>query len=202
MHQRMNDILRCAGLVIGLYLICAVGCGSLFEGPLVAIETDAGEIIVRVDEARAPQTAGQFLKIVDLGLYKESAFYRVVREDNQDTGQVKITVIQGGLELSGRDSMIAPIPHESTKETGIRHQNGTISMARAEPGTATSEFFICIGPQPELDFGGRRNPDGQGFAAFGRVILGMDIVRKIQAMPADGQMLTPPVQIHSITRVD
>jgi peptidyl-prolyl cis-trans isomerase A (cyclophilin A) len=86
--------------------------------------------------------------------------------------------------------------------TGIRHLDGAISMARGRPDTATSDFFLCIGDQPSLDFGGLRNPDGQGFAAFGRVTKGMDIVRKIQTLPADDkQKLTPPVKILKISRI-
>ena len=83
------------------------------------------------------------------------------------------------------------------RATGLRHLDGTLSMARDGPDTATGDFFICIGDQPELDFGGRRHPDGQGFAAFGRVVRGMDVVRAIQAAPADAQHLTPPVRILS-----
>ena len=94
-----------------------------------------------------------------------------------------------------------PIIHETTKETGVLHTDGTISYARNEPGTATLEFFICIGDQPELDYGGRRNPDRQGFAAFGRVIKGMDVVQKIHEQPAEGQMLNPKIEIFNIERV-
>ncbi|MRR10606.1 peptidylprolyl isomerase, partial [bacterium] len=94
-----------------------------------------------------------------------------------------------------------PLPLERTRDTGLRHLDGTISMARAEPDTATHHFFICIGDQPELDFGGRRNPDGQGFAAFGRVIRGMELIRQIHSSPADGQLLAPPVQIQRAVRV-
>ena len=89
---------------------------------------------------------------------------------------------------------------ERTTETGVSHRDGTISMARDGPDTATSDFFICIGDQPELDFGGKRNPDGQGFAAFGRVVRGMDVVRQIQTARARGQLLTPPIEIVAIAR--
>lgn len=113
---------------------------------------------------------------------------------------VKIEVIQGGL-FSDERTRYFPIPHETTQATGILHKDGVISYARAEPGTAGSEFFICMGDQPELDFGGKRNPDGQGFAAFGRVIEGMDIVRKIQRLPEKDQMLTQQVKILNIERI-
>jgi peptidyl-prolyl cis-trans isomerase A (cyclophilin A) len=115
---------------------------------------------------------------------------------------VKIAVIQGGLACSWPDSQFTAIIHETTERTGLRHLDGTISMARSKPGSATSEFFICVGDMPELDFGGRRNPDGQGFAAFGRVTEGMDIVQAILRQPADGQMLNPRITIDNIMRVD
>ena len=95
---------------------------------------------------------------------------------------------------------MAPVAHETTAQTGILHTDGVISMARDAPGTATTEIFICVGDQPSLDFGGMRNPDGQGFAAFGRVVSGMDVVRAIHQSPAGGQTLTPPVAITAMTR--
>ena len=94
-----------------------------------------------------------------------------------------------------------PIELERTSVTGLRHIDGTLSMARGGPDSATSSFFICIGNQPALDFGGHRNLDGQGFAAFGRVTRGMDVVRKIQASAAEAQRLTPPVTITRIVRI-
>ena len=109
-------------------------------------------------------------------------------------------MIQGGLY--SEEEMYPPIVHETTLKTGIKHTDGVISMARNEPGSATSEFFICVGDQPELDFEGKRNPDGQGFAAFGRVVKGMDIVRKIHQKPVDGQMLDPEILIVNITRLE
>jgi peptidyl-prolyl cis-trans isomerase A (cyclophilin A) len=117
---------------------------------------------------------------------------------NQPHNNVKIQVIQGGLFDDHDPKMLPPIPLETTKETGLHHENGTLSMARDEPNSATSEFFICIGDQPSLDYGGKRNPDGQGFAAFGKVIKGMDVVRKIQMQPAVGQQLKPHIQIRQI----
>jgi len=113
---------------------------------------------------------------------------------------VKIGVIQGGLLREDHPDMLPPIPHETTRETGLKHLDGTISMARDAPGTASSEFFICVGDQPELDYGGRRNPDGQGFAAFGKVIRGMNVVCKIQHLPEKGQMLKEPVKIEMVVK--
>ncbi len=95
---------------------------------------------------------------------------------------------------------LTPIAHETTESTGILHRDGVISMARLEPGTATTEIFICVGDQPELDYGGRRNPDGQGFAAFGRVIDGMHVVRAIHQVPANGQYLDQPIPMLEVRR--
>src|SRR5262249_54775092 len=94
-----------------------------------------------------------------------------------------------------------PIPLETTKATGLRHRDGTVSMARMSPNSATSDFFICIGDQPALDFGGKRNPDGQGFAAFGRVVRGTGVVQKIPESPAKGETLTPSIPFLAATRV-
>jgi peptidyl-prolyl cis-trans isomerase A (cyclophilin A) len=165
----------------------------------VIIHTELGEIYARLDLKRAPVTSGNFLRYVDAGLFDSTSFYRVVRMDNQPQNPVKIEVIQGGRnEKEGNG--FPPIDHETTGMTSIRHRNGTISMARDKPGSATSEFFICIGNQPELDFGGLRNPDGQGFAAFGKIIKGMDVVKKIHTIHAAGQYLEKPVFILKITR--
>ena len=115
--------------------------------------------------------------------------------DNQPNNKIKIEVIQGGLGFDDSPLSLSPIEHETTDKTGILHKDGVISMARMEPGTASSEIFICVGDQPELDFGGKRNPDGQGFAAFGKVMKGMDVVRNIQSKPNKEQMLVTPVNI-------
>jgi peptidyl-prolyl cis-trans isomerase A (cyclophilin A) len=167
--------------------------------PRVLVRTDLGDIHVELDTIHAPITSANFLRYVDLGFYRFGRFHRTVRADNQPDHKVKIAVVQAGLDAL-RVKDFPPIKLERTKATGLRHTDGTISMARDGPDTATSDFFICIGDQPALDYGGKRNPDGQGFAAFGRVILGMDVVRKIQAAPARGQTLEPPVRILDIVR--
>ncbi len=153
----------------------------------VRIETSLGTIWAEVDTVMAPVTANNFLRYVDLGLYNGGSFYRTVRMDNQPDNEVKIEVIQGGIDRSRREELSEPIPMEPTSVTGILHLDGTLSMARGGPDTARAEFFICIGAQPELDQGGRRNSDGWGFAAFGRVRVGMEVVRLIQAQEAEGQ---------------
>jgi peptidyl-prolyl cis-trans isomerase A (cyclophilin A) len=167
--------------------------------PRVLIQTELGNIEVEIDSVRAPITAANFLRYVDLDFYRVGRFHRTVRADNQAGNPVKIAVVQAGLDsLRVRD--FPPIPLERTSVTKLKHTDGAISMARDGPNTATSDFFICIGDQPSLNYGGKRNPDGQGFAAFGRVVLGMDLVRKIHQAPAVGQKLEPPIRIEDIVR--
>ncbi len=166
----------------------------------VVLQTEKGDIELELDEGRAPVTVRNFLMYVDAGLYEGGVFHRTVTPDNQPQSPVKIEVIQGGINPARISEDKAPIVLERTKDTGLKHVDGAISMARDTPDTATSDFFICIGSQPELDFGGRRNPDGQGFGAFGRVVKGMDVVRTIQQLPSSEQQLTPPVKILKATR--
>src|SRR6266481_5191296 len=166
----------------------------------VVIKTGAGDIEVELDAAKAPNTVANFLKYVDGKFYDGGRFHRTVTPDNQPDNKVKIEVIQAGINPEKAKQEFAPIKLERTRDTKLSHKDGTISMARDGPDTATSDFFICIGDQPELDFGGKRNPDGQGFAAFGQVVKGMDVVKKIQAAPAKEQALKPPVKIIKIRR--
>ncbi|MFO0585182.1 MAG: peptidylprolyl isomerase [Anaeromyxobacter sp.] len=163
----------------------------------VVMTTELGELELAVDVVHAPLTARNFLRYVEAGHYDGGRFHRTVtlKPDNQPNNKVKIEVIQGGVAPAQESKGWPAIGLERTTKTGLKHLDGTISMARAEPDSATSDFFVCIGPQPELDFGGKRNPDGQGFAAFGQVVKGLDVVRRIQAAPADGQTLTPAVRI-------
>ncbi len=166
----------------------------------VLIETEMGEIEVEVDILRAPVTAANFLRYVDARHYDGGRFHRTVKMDNQPDKKIKIEVIQAGVSPEKAKSDFPAIPLERTSKTGLHHKDGAISMARDGADTATSDFFVCIGDQPELDFAGKRNPDGQGFAAFGRVVRGMDVVGKIQMAPAEGQSLKPPVRILKIRR--
>ena len=167
--------------------------------PRVVIQTEFGNIEVEIDTVHAPLTAANFLRYVDLGFYRFGRFHRTVRADNQPDNKVKIAVVQAGLD-SLRVKDFPPIKLERTSVTKLQHKDGTISMARDGPDTGTSDFFICVGDQPALDYGGKRNPDGQGFAAFGRVMLGMDVVRKINAAPAKRQALEPAIRIKNIVR--
>ena len=167
----------------------------------ILIATELGEIEVEVDPARAPVTTENFLYYVDSGHYDGGQFHRTVTRDNQPANDVKIEVVQASVAGVKENEEREPIALERTSSTGLSHREGTISMARDGPDSATSSFFLCIGAQPELDFGGKRNPDGQGFAAFGRVVRGMDVVRKIQASPHEEQRLTPPIRIRSMRRI-
>ena len=180
-----------------LFIFCflLVTSAEVAANPKVMIRTGLGDITLELYVDKAPITAGNFLKYVRENRLQGAAFYRVVRGDNQPHNKVKIAVIQGGLMDDIPGQSLPAIAHETTTETGILHKDGVISMARLGPGTATSEFFICVGDQPELDFGGKRNPDGQGFAAFGRVIKGMEIVRRIQQQPDKKQYLDPVIKI-------
>ena len=166
----------------------------------ISIETELGPIQLELYPDRAPTTVSNFLRYVDENRYDDFHFYRVVHMENQPDNDVKIEVIQGGLGFDKHPMELPAIIHETTNKTGIRHLNGTLSMARMDPGTASSEIFLCINDQPELDYSGKRNPDGQGFAAFGKVISGMDLIRKIQLLPETKQMLDKVVKVNSIQR--
>ena len=170
------------------------------KNPSIIFETELGNITVELHLDKAPITAANFLRYVDENRLTEATFYRTVRDGNQENNPVKINVIQGGLYEDNHPMMLEPIAHENTKQTGIKHLDGVISMARYTPGTATSEFFICVGDQPALDYGGGRNNDGAGFAAFGKVTEGMDVVHLIHQAKADGQYHNPRIKILSIKR--
>ena len=163
------------------------------------IKTSLGDITVELYPKKAPITVANFLKYVDARLYDNTTFFRSVTLNNQQKDSLKIEVIQGGEVDSTK--VFAAIPLERTSKTGLLHKNGAISMARDTPDSATCSFFICINDQASLDFGGKRNKDGQGFAAFGKVTKGMDVVKKIQILaPNDNQYFKPPVMILSIIR--
>jgi peptidyl-prolyl cis-trans isomerase A (cyclophilin A) len=173
----------------------------------VKMQTIHGEIELELYPDKAPESVTNFLRYVDSGHYDGSSFYRTVRYDN-DNGTPKIEVIQGGRGEA--KPPFTAISHETTEQTGILHADGVISMARGKPGTASSEFFICIGSQPGLDFGESRNSDMQGFAAFGKVVGGMDVVRSIHQLPSaaasdsvyvEGQIIEDPAIITSMQRL-
>ena len=190
-----------------LLVLLAFGAGGLAlaapaaDDPVrVVIETGMGAFELEVDVGRAPVTAGNFLRYVDGGRYDGGTFFRTVHAENQPDDSIRIAVIQGGRNPDAATDAFPAIALERTSETGLTHVDGAVSMGRTGPDTATHSFFICVGDQPSLDFGGMRNPDGQGFAAFGRVTGGMDVVRAIHAAPYEAQQLTPPVRIERAYR--
>lgn len=171
---------------------------------IVTIETSIGIIEVEIDDVRAPITAANFLRYVDEKMYDGGRFHRAVRLDNQARKDVMIEVIQGGRSPEQAKAVrgFGTIPLERTSVTTLTHVDGAISMARGNTAdSASSDFFLCVGANPSLDFGGARAADGQGFAAFGRVIKGMDVVRKIQAgQTNDREQLLAPIAIVSVRR--
>ncbi|NQU33464.1 MAG: peptidylprolyl isomerase [Bacteroidetes bacterium] len=174
-------------------VILLISCKQ--NNPTIVIETELGNITIELYEKQAPITTQNFIKYIAEKRYLGATFYRVVTLDNQKNSKIKIEVIQGGLYEDDHPQALPPIVHENTNVTGILHKDGVISMARYEAGTATFEFFICVGDQPSLDFGGSRNSDNHGFAAFGKVIGGMDVVRKIHKQPDSAQYLVPRIPI-------
>lgn len=171
---------------------------------IVTIETSLGSIDVEIDATHAPISAANFLKYVDAKMYDGGRFHRAVRLDNQARKDVMIEVIQGGRdpEQSKTVKGFGPIALERTSVTTLKHVDGAISMARGNAAdSASSDFFLCVGAQPSLDFGGARAADGQGFAAFGRVVKGMDIVRRIQAGKTnDREQLLEPITVVRVYR--
>ena len=165
-----------------------------------SIETTQGDIIIELYPEKAPITVANFLKYVDDELYSNTTFFRTTTLANEADREHKIEVIQGGY--IAEEKSFPAIQMETTDNTGIKHLDGVLSMARNSPNTATSSFFICINDQPALNFAGKRNPDGYGFAAFGRVIKGMDIVTKIHTQENKNQILLEPVLIKSIKRIN
>lgn len=170
--------------------------------PVVEISTPSGKIYVEIYEDRAPKTSAAFLKNVDDKLYENSSFYRILNRENQPSDASKSELIQGGIWEKNADKAqsLQGIPHESTDITGILHKRGTISLARQDTGTATTEFFILLEDDEGYDYGGEANPDKQGYAAFGRVVKGMDVVNQIYNHPTSGQRFQKSIPIYKIER--
>lgn len=184
-----------------LSLVTAVTAQESPAPVQIEIRTELGPITLELYPSSAPVTVTNFLRYVDGGFFAGGSFHRTVHQGNQPNDSIRIAVIQGDINGGMGGHRFGSIDLERTHLTGLQHVDGTISMARDGPDTATSSFFICVGDQPELDYGGRRNPDGQGFGAFGVVLEGMDVVRAINRSPAEGQNLTPPIKILDVIRV-
>ncbi|HEX5215125.1 MAG TPA: peptidylprolyl isomerase [Vicinamibacterales bacterium] len=194
-------------------LLCAVVSGVGAQTPAasevrVRIDTEHGAIVLALDPAHAPLTVANFLKYVDGGYYTGGRFHRATRPDNYVAAppdRPPMQIIQGGINpdrAKEAEASIPPVPLERTTLTGLKHVAGVVSMARgADADSGRSDFFILLDDQPSMDVGGKRYPDGQGFAAFGKVVEGLDVVKKINGEPVKGQALTPPVPIKSITRL-
>ena len=196
-------------LVYALLAVASAAAAPIAYQPanaVVVFETAKGKIEIEVDAARAPISAANFLKYVDGGFYNGGTVNRAVRPDNTVRHDVEIQVIQFQIDRARRAGQFPPVPMERTSVTGLKHLDGAVSMARSGPDTATASFSIVIGDQPEMDFGGKRNPDGQGFAVFGRVVKGMDVVKAIQASPTGPtgpygpESLNPPIAIVKASR--
>lgn len=157
------------------------------------LETSLGKIEVELFTDKAPLSAGHFIRMVREGYLNKGSFYRTVTMENQPRNKVKILVVQGGLMEDRLVDKAPRVAHETTEQTGLSHLRGALSFARSEPGSASTEFFITLRDEPELDFGGKRNPDGQGFAVFGRVVSGMDVVEKIHRLKEKGQRILEPL---------
>jgi peptidyl-prolyl cis-trans isomerase A (cyclophilin A) len=199
--KTMKEIL----LIFTVLTVFIITTAAQTSEVLVRIETSFGQIDLAIDTKRAPVTSSNFLKYVDAGLYDGGRFHRATRPDNYKPAppnRPPMELIQGGINPDRRAEGFPPIPLERTSVTGLKHVVGIVSMARgAEADTARSDFFILLDDQPSLDFGGKRFDDAQGAAAFGRVVAGLDVVRKIQQQPVQDQSLTPPVTILKIARV-
>ncbi|MBX9460090.1 MAG: peptidylprolyl isomerase [Brevundimonas sp.] len=193
----MRTTMMAAALALSACATQAAGA----DKPRVVLETDAGRMVLELELDRAPLTVCNFLSYVTDGDYEAGSFFRtVVSETNSNPNP--IDVIQAATPRGADDTLRPPIPLERTRDTGLSHVAGAVSMARDGPDTATSSFFIVTQAAPALDFGGRRNPDGQGFAAFGRLVEGLDVARRIQMSPADAEEeLTPPVLIRTATLI-
>ena len=193
----MRTMMMAAALVLSACATTANGA----DKPRVVLETDAGRMVVELEPERAPLTVCNFLSYVTDGDYEAGSFFRTVVSATNDNPN-PIDVIQAATPRGSDDDLRPPIPLERTRDTGLSHTAGAVSMARDGPDTATSSFFIVTRDTPSLDFGGGRNPDRQGFAVFGRLVEGLDVARRIQMSPADAEeQLTPPVLIRTATLI-
>lgn len=176
---------------------------TAYTNPMIKIHTKYGAIIAELYQDKAPITVANFLNYIDKELFNGSSVFRIVNESNPaqlEDDNAKIQVVQCGIMPQDK-RLLSPIPHEPTNQSGIKHIDGTLSMARFEPGTADGSFFFCINDQPELDFGGKRYSDGLGFAAFGQLITGRDVLTQLYHCAEAKEYLANPIGITSIVRL-
>lgn len=178
------------------------GCKPNYSNPHIIIHTEMGDIEVELYPKQAPKTVHAFLNYLDSGYYNNSSFYRVLLNEGL-TNESNSGIIQAGIWLTNNSKYpnLKGIDHESTKLSGLSHISGTLSLARTAVGTGNTEFFICIGNQTQFDYGNINNGDTAGFAAFGKVYKGMDIVRQIQTQKATGENFNKKITITSIERM-
>lgn len=187
------------GLLLALSALPASAAGPATAR--VRIETSLGAIVVELDLKRAPITSANFLAYAEEKRFDGTSFYRAARNKGDPTRGL----IQGGIDSKVRKARW-PIDHEPTSKTGLRHVDGTLSMARNAPGSAMGDFFITVGPASYLD----AHDGSPGYAAFGRVVSGMPIVHRILALPTwpggrsintKGQHIKEPVRIVTVRRI-
>jgi len=202
--SRYTGVLSCMLCILFCWLLSGCSGREPHTGTRVVIQTRFGDIEAELYPEKAPATVAAFLRNVDSGYYRNTSFYRILRDDNQVTGTLHSYLVQGGLweTKPALEQRLPLIPHEPTNKTGLRHIAGALSMARNTPGTASSEFFICLKDQPGFDYGGENNPDGQGYAVFGKIVSGMKTVQEIYRQPEYEQQLTPTITILDIKRLD
>jgi peptidyl-prolyl cis-trans isomerase A (cyclophilin A) len=181
-----------------LLVIQTISCTQKkYDNPHIIIDTNYGEIEAELYPKKTPKTTAAFLSYIDSGFYKKTTFYRVLKNEDLPM-DINYGVIQGGVWP--KEKNVVGVEHESTKLTGLSHTNGTLSLARSTVGSATTEFFICIGDETQFDAGNKGAHDTLGFAAFGRVVKGMDIVRKIQAQKNTGENFNTKIIINNIEK--
>jgi peptidyl-prolyl cis-trans isomerase A (cyclophilin A) len=186
-------------IVFVFLVIQIISCSQKkYDNPHIIIDTNYGEIEAELYPEKAPKTVTAFLSYIDSGFYKNTTFYRVLKNEDLPM-DINYGVIQGGVWPQKKN--VVGVEHESTSLTGLTHTNGTLSLARTSIGTATTEFFICIGDETQFDAGNRGAYDTLGFAAFGRVVKGMDIVRKIQAQNNTGENFVEKIIINNIEKL-
>jgi len=193
-------------LIIGLILICS--CNNQpkkYDHPTIDIQTYFGDIIVELYPEKAPKTVAGFLSFVDSGYFKNTSFYRILTKDDESMNAAKTNLIQGGLWQTKLklQQKLPGIPLETTKQTGILHKAGIISLARGvEENSGNTEFFICLDSEPDYDYGGDASPDKKGYATFGKVISGMKYVKQIHQQPEFETNFLPPIKIINIKRLN
>lgn len=176
-----------------------------YSKPTIAIQTHFGDIIVELYPEKAPKTVAAFLSFIDSGYFKNTSFYRILTKDDESMNAFKTNLIQGGLWQTKLklQQKIPGIPLETTKQTGILHKEGVISLARGvAENSGNTEFFISLDDEPDYDYGGEASPDKKGYVTFGKVISGMKYVKQIHKEPEFETNFLPPIKIINIKRLN